>query len=343
MSGGVDSSVAAHLLKQEGHEVIGLFMWRGKHTDAGGSRTCCGKEDSLDARRVAHALEIHFEALDFETEFDELIDYFCREYNAGRTPNPCIVCNRILKFGRLLEYADRVGAGCIATGHYARIEHRDGRHLLLRGADRRKDQSYVLFDLEQEQLGRAIFPNGALTKKEIRNIASELNLPVKDKPESQEICFVPDDDYGRFLRERTPESIMPGPLKDMEGNVIGEHPGIQFFTIGQRRGVRIAFGEPMYVVRLEPETNIVVVGPNEALMKNEMTVSSVNWIVSAPSRPIRVDAKIRYREEPRPAVVHPLPEGRARVVFDQPERAITPGQAAVFYQGDVVVGGGWID
>jgi tRNA-specific 2-thiouridylase len=344
MSGGVDSSVAAHLLKQQDHDVAGLFMWKGRHADGGaGSRTCCGEADSLDACRVADALEIPFEIINFEKDFGRLIDYFCSEYNAGRTPNPCIQCNLWLKFGKLREYADKIGADYIATGHYARVEHRDGRHLLLRGADATKDQSYVLFSLTQDQLARAIFPNGAMTKAEIRRIAADLDLPVKDKPESQEICFVPDDDYGRFLRERTPNEVRPGPVADLDGNVVGEHPGIQFFTIGQRHGLRIAFGKPMYVVRLEPETNTVVMGPDEALMKRELTVSRVNWHIESPSGPIGVTAKIRYRHRPRPATVHPLPDGRARVVFDEPVRAVTPGQAAVFYQGDVVAGGGWIE
>jgi len=335
LSGGVDSAVAAYLLKESGHEVAGLFMSKGKYSPAG--------DESLDARRAAEALGLPLEVVDLEAEFGELIGYFCREYNAGRTPNPCCVCNARLKFGKLLEYADRTGARSIATGHYARVEHRCERYLLLRGCDESKDQSYALFCLTQDQLARAIFPNGGMTKQQIRKIAADLDLPVKDRPESQEICFIPHDDYGRFLRENIPESIKPGPVKDLQGNVVGEHPGIQFFTIGQRRGVRIAFGEPMYVVRLEAETNTVIVGPNEALMKTELTVSSVNWIAAPPSEPIRVEAKIRYREQPVPAVVHPLPHDRARVVFDRPERAVTPGQAAVFYHGEVVAGGGWID
>ncbi|NQT19517.1 MAG: tRNA 2-thiouridine(34) synthase MnmA [Planctomycetes bacterium] len=344
MSGGVDSSVAAHLLKQQGHDVTGLFMWKGRHANGGsGSRTCCSEEDSLDACRVADALEIPFEILNFEAEFARLIDYFCDEYNAARTPNPCIMCNLWLKFGRLQEYADKIGADYIATGHYARIEHRGGRHLLLRGVDSGKDQSYVLFCLTQDQLARAIFPNGEMTKREIRRIAADLDLPVKDKPESQEICFVPDDDYGRFLRERTPDEVRPGPVTDLDGSVVGEHPGVQFFTIGQRHGLRIPFGKPMYVVRLEPETNTVVMGPNDALMACELTVSSVNWSIEPPSEPLRVTAKIRYRHRPRPATVHPLTDGRARVVFGDPVRAITPGQAAVFYLEDVVAGGGWIE
>ncbi len=344
MSGGVDSSVAAHLLKQQGHDVAGVFMWKGRHTGGGtGSRTCCGEADSLDACRVADALDIPFEILNFEAEFGRLIDYFCSEYNAARTPNPCIMCNQWLKFGRLVDHADKIGADCIATGHYARIEHRDGRHLLLRGVDVSKDQSYVLFCLTQEQLARAIFPNGAMTKSEIRRIAAELDLPVKDKPESQEICFIPDDDYGRFLHERMPEAARPGPVVDLNGNVLGEHPGIQFFTIGQRHGLRIALGKPMYVVRLEPETSTVVMGPNEALMRRALAVSKVNWSIEPPLEPIRVTAKIRYRQRPAPAVVHPLSATCAKVVFDEPTRAVTPGQAAVFYQGPAVAGGGWID
>jgi len=345
MSGGVDSSVAAHLLKEQGHEVFGVFMWKGKFTDGcgGGNATCCGEADALDACRVADALGIPFDVLNLETEFAELIDFFCSEYNRGRTPNPCILCNERFKFGKLFDYARKLGATHVATGHYARIEHTAGRHQLLRGVDTNKDQSYVLFALKQDQLAHAIFPDGRLTKPEIRAIAARLNLPVKDKPESQEICFVPDDDYGGLLRRRTPDQVRPGPVKDLDGNVLGEHPGIQFFTIGQRHGLRIAFGKPVYVVRLDAETNAVIVGPNEALMRSELEVSSVNWMIDEPAEPIRGEAKIRYRQPALPATVHPLPGGRARIVFDQPARAVAPGQAAVFYQGDAVVGGGWIE
>ena len=344
MSGGVDSSVAAHLLLQQGHEVVGAFIWQGKTAETcEGVSHCCGENDALDARRVADALGIPFVMLNLENEFNELIDYFCREYGAGRTPNPCLICNRRIKFGKLLEYAGRIGADFIATGHYARTARRGGRHLLLRGLDANKDQSYVLFALTQEQLARTIFPDGELTKPEIRRIAAELNLPVKDKPESQEICFVPDDDYGRLLRERTPGAVRPGPVKDMDGNVVGEHPGIQFFTIGQRHGLRIAFGKPMYVVRLEREPNAVIVGTNDALMCRELVASQVNWIIEQPREPFRAQVKIRYKQPAQPATVHPLQDGRARVVFDVPARAVAPGQGAVLYLDDVVAGGGWIE
>ena len=344
MSGGVDSSVAAWLLKEQGHDVAGFFMWKrtfSKKCEA--AAACCSQADADDAARVAEAIGIPFHVVNFEREFAALIDFFCREYSAGRTPNPCILCNDWLKFGKLFDYADRIGAGHVATGHYARVEHRGGRHLLLRGLDANKDQSYVLFSLGQQQLARAIFPDGALTKPEIRRLAASLNLPVKDKPESQEICFVPDDDYGAFIRDRTPDAVKPGPVLDLDGAVLGEHPGIQFFTIGQRHGLRIAFGKPMYVVRLDAARNAVIVGPDSALLRRELVVSPVNWIIVPPASPIRADVKIRYKQPAQPASVEPLPDGRARVVFDSPVRAVAPGQAGVFYVGEVVAGGGWIE
>lgn len=346
MSGGVDSSVAALLLRDEGYEVIGLHMRPGvEHPEREGGRpTCCSAADAEDARRVAHALGIPFYVLNFREAFDSLIEYFCREYDRARTPNPCILCNRDLKFGRLLTYADAVGAAWVATGHYARVEHSSQRHHLLRGVDSEKDQSYALFALTQEQLGRALFPLGALRKAEVRKIARKSRLKVRDKPESQEICFVPGGNYGEVLRKRIPERIAPGPVVDTEGRVVGTHPGVQLFTIGQRRGLRIALGQPHYVVELRRETNTVVLGPGEHLLRTELLVSDVNWVsISPPSMPMAAQVQIRYRHSAAPATVSPLPENQAHVRFENPVRAITPGQAAVFYSGDVLLGGGWIE
>jgi len=338
MSGGVDSSVAAHLLLEQGHEACGVYMWRGSRDDA-----AAREEESRDARLVAERLGIPLEVLDLEAEFGGLIEYFCNEYSAGRTPNPCVMCNRRVKFDSVLKLADRIGAGSIATGHYARIDRAGGRWLLKRGVDRTKDQSYVLSYLSQQQLARAIFPNGDHTKQEIRRVAAELKLPVHDKPESQDICFIPDGDYGRFLRGYSGRADEPGPVVDTEGNVVGEHPGVRYFTVGQRHGIGIAFGRPMYVVRLDAAANTVVMGQNDALLRGELTVSAINWIVERPSEPLRAEVKIRYNQREVPATVHPLPGEAARIVLDRPVRAVTPGQAAVAYQGDTVLCGGWID
>ena len=344
MSGGVDSSVAAHLLKQQGREVTGVFFW--KPTYAGyceGAASCCSPADAHDAARVADANGIDFHVVNVAAEFEHLIDLFCREYDAGRTPNPCTVCNPTIKFARLIEFADRIGAEQVATGHYARTEIRGDRPMLLRAADPAKDQSYALFALTQAQLARTVFPCGGMAKPDIRRLAADLRLPVHDKPDSQEICFVPDNDYRRLLRERIPDSIKPGLVCGLDGAVLGEHPGVQLFTIGQRHGLRIAFGKPMYVVRLDRDTNTVVVGPDSALMRRELTVSHVNWLTAPPAGPFRASVKIRYTQPARPAMVTPLDAGKARIEFDEPVRAVAPGQAGVFYDDEVLIGGGWID
>jgi len=345
MSGGVDSAVAALRLQHDGFDVHGAFIWRGRFSDpaAGPAPADAAEMDSRDARLAAEALGIPFHVLNLEDDFGALIDRFCRDYGAGRTPNPCVRCNPAIKFGRLLELADRIGAERLATGHYARIGNSGARHLLLRARDAAKDQSYVLCMLSQQQLARAVFPNGDFTKPETRRLASEAGLPAKDKPESQEICFVPGNDYARLIRAVSPGSLRPGPVLDLDGKRIGEHPGIQLFTIGQRHGLRIAFGRPMYVVRLDAAANAVVVGPADALLRRELTASGVNWIVEPPREPLRAAVKIRYRQAALPATVRPLPDGRASVEFDEPARAVAPGQAAVFCLDDVVAGGGWID
>ncbi|RME39687.1 MAG: tRNA 2-thiouridine(34) synthase MnmA [Planctomycetota bacterium] len=361
MSGGVDSSVAACLLVEQGYEVVGLFMRTGVSSPAADTacpsgtagrdarhRGCCSASDAADARAVAGMLGVPFYALNFERQFDTLIDYFADEYAAGRTPNPCIVCNDRLKFGRLLEYADAVGADYVATGHYARIERRGGKSRLCKGVDGKKDQSYVLFGLPREVLDRVRFPVGHLRKDEVRDIARRFDLPNRDKPDSVEICFVPDGDYARVVRERCPEAFREGDVVDGEGRVIGRHRGIPHYTIGQRRGLRIAAGRPIYVTGLDVEHNTVRVGDDAALHAGGLIAGRLNALVPLPTGPFRAEVKIRYLHRPAPATVDIVSGGveggpAARVVFDEPQRAVTPGQAAVFYDGDVVLGGGWIE
>jgi tRNA-specific 2-thiouridylase len=348
MSGGVDSSVAALLLKRQGCDVVGVFMRSGAAIPGGPERIrscCCGVADAYDARRVADVLGVPFYVLDFEDGFRRLIDGFCAAYDRGETPNPCILCNRDLKFGRLLAYADTVGAGAVATGHYARRETRDGRVLVRRGADAAKDQSYVLFPLSQDQLARTRFPLGEMTKTEVRALAREAGLPVMDKPESMEICFVPGDDYRAILRERIPGRIREGDLRHVDGRLLGRHPGHQGFTIGQRHGLGVALGEPAYVVRIDAATNTVVLGGAEALLASACTVRDLAWGIAPPAPGTALESAVQIRSQHRaaPAVVTALAGGRAAIRFETPQRAVTPGQAAVFYGGDAVLGGGWIE
>jgi tRNA-specific 2-thiouridylase len=343
MSGGVDSSTAAYLLTRDGSEVIGLFMRTGVTVEEGAGRRCCSLADAEDARRVAERLGIPFYVLNCKAEFDRLIDYFCSEYLRGRTPNPCIRCNTELKFGKLVRYAHALGAEAVATGHYARVERRDGRWALRRGADPAKDQSYFLFGLGQEQLARARFPLGELTKTEVRALARSAGLPVQEKPESQDICFVPEASYREVLAERLGPP-RPGKLVDVSGKLVGEHPGCQNFTIGQRRGLGVALGMPYYVVAIEPETNTVVVGPESALLARGCSVRGLVWGALAGLRlPRPAHVQIRYQHHAAEATIVPTGADEVGVWFAEPQRAITPGQAAVFYQGDVVLGGGWIE
>jgi tRNA-specific 2-thiouridylase len=346
MSGGVDSSVAAHLLQEQGHEVIGLFMRSG--ATSGGeerrARTCCSVSDALDARDVADRLDIPFYVLDFERDFARIMDQFADEYAAGRTPNPCVMCNIWLKFGRLWSYGKQVGADFVATGHYARIATApDGTPRVARAIDRGKDQSYVLFGLRRELLPHVLFPVGPYPKAEIRAIARTLGLPVHDKPDSQEICFVPDDDYLGFVRARRPGLDTGGTVVDETGTVLATHSGIEAFTIGQRRGLGIAVGEPRYVVQIEPVSKTVTVGPRSALDKTGLEAARMNWQGLTPSGPIRCLAQIRAQHRAVPAAAEPLPGDRARVCFDIPQPAITPGQVVTLYQDDLVLGGGWIE
>jgi tRNA-specific 2-thiouridylase len=344
MSGGIDSSVSAVLLKRAGHDVTGVFMRHGVRAETparAGKQGCCSLEDAYDARRVADRLGIPFYTLNFERPFARIIDYFVSEYDRGATPNPCIVCNRDLKFGRLFEYAQAVGADYVATGHYARLERREGRVALLRAPDRGKDQSYVLFPLRQGELERILFPVGGIPKSRVRQIALEEDLQVAGKPESMEICFVPDNDHRRLLRERLGERLRSGDFQDRAGRVLGQHGGHQLFTIGQRKGLGAAFGRPMYVVAIEPERNVVILSEEDE-RRDAFTVREVNW-VSVEPRACQAQVKIRSMHPGARAHVEPLPEGRARVLFDEPQRALTPGQAAVFYDEDVLLGGGWIE
>ncbi len=436
MSGGVDSSVAACLLLEQGYDVVGLFMRVGvsapenetttdevpsspltkagsrRPDDIGGNGThgcgthddstctaappkparrlkqgCCSASDAADARFVAGMLGVPFYVLNFQDDFAEIMDYFAGEYVQGRTPNPCVVCNDRLKFGKLLDYADAVGAKYVATGHYARIGERDGQRTLMRGVDADKDQSYVLFGLRREVLDRVLFPVGDLAKPQVREVATRLNLPNDQKPDSVEICFVPDNDYARVVRERRPEAFTEGDVLNQAGAVIGQHQGIGHYTVGQRRGLGISAPNPIYVTKLNVLNNTVVTGEANALLASSLVAGRATFLVSPPTKPFRAAVKIRYLHQAAMATVTPMPEPTTphnhapnapseadgtgvaskpaahterkeqsnsrsdapknhrtvRVDFDEPQRAITPGQAVVFYDDDVVLGGAWID
>lgn len=346
MSGGVDSSAAAALLIDQGWDVIGitLKLWPQDCVNRAEDK-CCGPQAVTDARSVAHKLNIPFYLVDEAEEFQKVvINYFAEEYKAGRTPNPCVMCNERLKFGNLINRAKQLGADHIATGHYARIERRDdGRYLLKRGRDLRKDQSYFLFSLRQEQLSRTLFPLGELNKSDTRDTARHCGLKTADKEESMEICFVPDKDYGKFLQQANLVQKHRGEIVDLHGQVLGHHDGIEFYTIGQRKGLGLTSPKPLYVVELDAGKNRVVVGDDTALDRDELRVERCNWIsFEEPLAGMEVVAKIRYNHPGTPATLTPLPNGVASVKLHTPQRAITPGQACVFYQADLVVGGGWI-
>jgi tRNA-specific 2-thiouridylase len=347
MSGGVDSSVAAHLLREQGHEVIGLFMRTGAHTSvdsrADHKKGCCSAIDAGDARRVADRLDIPFYALDFERDFDRIIDYFADEYLAGRTPNPCVVCNSWLKFGKLWAYGRSLDADFIATGHYARLLRGPAGAELHRAVDPDKDQSYVLYGIRREVLERLLFPVGEYRKDEVRAMARRLGLGVADKPDSVEICFVPEGDHAALIRQRRPSAATVGTFVDTAGRVLGEHAGIERYTIGQRKGLGIAAGSRRYVLKIVPEANEVVLGDREELLAGGLRASGVNWLVEPPAGDVVCQAKIRYRHTPAPARLRVRPDGAVQVTFAEPQSAVTPGQAVVFYDGSRVLAGGWIE
>lgn len=342
MSGGVDSSVAACLLQRQGFEVIGLFMRTGVHAPESGGpahkKGCCSAVDAGDARRVADRLDIPFYALDFEDDFGRIMDYFVDEYTHGRTPNPCVVCNTWLKFGKLWSYGKQLGADYIATGHYVRADAGG----LYRASDPAKDQSYVLFGLRRALLPRLLFPIGGYRKDEVRTIARELGLGVAEKPDSVEICFVPDNDHAAFIRRRRPDVDTAGHIVDTSGRILAPHAGIEHFTIGQRKGLGSGSAGRRYVLDIIPETRDVVIGERQELLSSSLQASRVNWLIDAPAELLRCRAKIRYRHDPAEATVTVAGDG-ARVDFAEPQSAITPGQAVVFYDGDRVLGGGWIE
>jgi len=352
MSGGVDSSLTAYLLKESAYEVIGAILWIGDSgKDLPSHRSldrygCCGVSDMEDARSVAEKLGIPFYVLNLEEQFEEeVISYFCREYLEARTPNPCILCNEKVKFGALLGKARELEAAFVSTGHYARAEYDETRrrYLLKRGKDAKKDQSYVLFSLSQNQLAHALFPLGHLRKEDVRKKAMDLGLKVYDKPESQEICFIPGMDYRPFLRRRVSHGIEPGDIVDTQGRILGRHKGLPFYTIGQRKGLGLSAGRPLYVVKFDREKNLMFVGEKQEVYGSELIADRVNWIaMDELCQPIRVKAKIRYAHREADAIVEPSGDDTVKVEFMQPQEAITPGQAVVFYDGDMVLGGGWI-
>lgn len=346
LSGGVDSSTAAALLVKQGHQVIGVMMrlWATEQRQGIPENRCCSLAAVADAQRVCLLLNIPFHLLDFEEKFKaEVVDYFCDQYAIGRTPNPCLACNRQIKFKALLQRVFELGAEYLATGHYARIRQRDSEYQLLRGIDKEKDQSYVLYMLGQEELPRILFPLGEYTKQQVRAMAAQYRLPTAGKVESQDTCFVSDGDYRAFVAQQRPQTVRPGPILDLQGRQLGEHRGIAFYTIGQRQGLGIAAAHPLYVVEIDPVRNALIVGPKSALFRRELLAEQVHFVAGkAPPEPVPVTAKIRYKAEEAPALLIPMPNQKARVVFDQPQPAITPGQGVVFYQDEIVLGGGII-
>jgi len=345
MSGGVDSSVAAYLLKEQGYDVVGMTMkvWL-QSCISQAEDSCCGPTAITDARAVAHTIGIPHYVIDESLDFEKtVIDYFADEYRAGRTPNPCVICNEKVKFGNLWDKAHALGAEFIATGHYANLEHIEGRAVLRKGRDTRKDQSYFLFSLSQQQLGRTLLPLGEMTKPEIREIARRIGLKVADKADSQEICFVPGNDYKAFLRERLGEGdFHQGGIFDKAGKRLADHDGIELFTIGQRKGLPGGSAKPLYVIDIDPSTNRVIVGEAEDLFSEEFTMNRCNWLDGEPAAPFEANVKIRSAHPGVDATITPLGGGSARVRLHVAQRAVTPGQAAVCYEGDRVLCGGWI-
>lgn len=346
MSGGVDSSVAAFLMLRQGWDCLGCTMKLYENEDAGlpPERSCCALEDVEDAASVARRMGFRHYTFNYQEEFRrQVMDRFFAAYEAGRTPNPCVDCNRYLKFGSLLRRAAELGCEAVVTGHYARICRENGQWLLKKGLDKSKDQSYFLHMLSQNQLAHIRFPLGELEKTQVRAIAEEQGFVNARKSDSQDICFVPDGDYAKVLRLHTGRDPVPGPFLDSAGRVLGQHRGIIHYTVGQRRGLGLSFDQPYYVVRIDPASNAVVLGPKEELFSDVLFVPAFHWISGrVPEGPIRCAVRIRYRHQEQPATLTPLANGGARVVFDEPQRAVTPGQSAVAYDGDTVLGGGEI-
>ena len=351
MSGGVDSSVAAALLKEKGYEVIGvtmnLFSLPPKYCKSEDLRSCCGWKAVEDAHRVAIVLCISHYVADLRKDFKkEVIADFCEQYARGRTPNPCIRCNQYLKFETLMAKALKLEADCLATGHHARITYdsKSKKYLLKKGRDKKKDQSYFLYTMTQDQLSRTLMPVGNFTKEDVREKAQNMGLSVAKKPESQEICFIPDNDYVGFLQSKISEAFSPGPILDLKNRILGQHRGIVHFTIGQRKGIRISSPHPLYVLEIQGMKNRIVVGRNEELYRKKLLVSQIKLIsMEKIEKPISIRAKIRYKHKEAKALLIPLVTGKAMVEFEQAQRAITPGQSVVFYDGDVVIGGGIIE
>lgn len=349
MSGGVDSSVSAALLKERGYEVIGLTMHLWDNTKIGGNKIkgrCCSIEDIYDARRVAAVIDIPHYVINLEENFKQIIvDPFIDNYLTGKTPSPCILCNSHLKFAFLLEKAISLGATKLATGHYARVEYDEQRQrwLLKKGIDKQKDQSYFLFNLNQYQLSKSLFPLGNLTKKEVRILAEKYKLPVAKKAESQQLCFISNDNYRNFIINHYKEKIEEGNFISTDGKIIGKHKGLFNYTIGQRRKLGIAFGKPMFVVKINPLTNEIILGEEKELYNSIAIAEKVNWVsITNPSNDFKGKVRVRYKHEEASATIVPLDNNKIKVIFDEPQRAITPGQALVIYQEDILIGGGWI-
>lgn len=341
MSGGVDSSTTAAILKREGHDVVGVTMQLWDYGDGEGG--CCSADDIRDARRVADQIGIPHYVVNYMDIFKKyIVEDFINKYISGRTPNPCVLCNQFMKFNFLLRRAMELGAEYLATGHYAGIEEDGGKLYIRKAKDEIKDQSYFLFALTQKELRRIIFPLGSMTKNEVREIAKEMNLRVANKPDSQEVCFITGGDYRDFLRVHTRMNSKRGEIVDTDGNVLGYHWGIFSFTVGQRRGLGIAKGKPLYVIKVEPELNRVVVGEGKDILRTALIADNIIWADEPPLGEVQIKAKIRYRHRESDAVVHTKSNEEALVEFKTPQRAMTPGQAVVFYKGDRVLGGGWI-
>lgn len=347
MSGGVDSSVAAYLLKQQGYDVIGITMqvWPGDKEYEEMEGSCCSLSAVEDARRVAYKLDIPFYVMNFKEIFKEkVINYFVDEYLAGRTPNPCIACNKFIKFDTLLKKAQALGAEYVATGHYAKIEKLNDRYIVKRSKDDKKDQTYVLYNFTQDQLAHTLMPCGDYSKDRIREIAKEIGLRVHDKKDSEEICFIPDNDHGSYIKRHTENKVKPGNFVDKDGNILGKHKGIVYYTIGQRKGLGIAFGTPMYVIDIIASKNLVVLGAEKDIFKTQLIAGNTNFIpFDQLKEEMKVSAKIRYQSKPCSATITPIEHNKIKVTFDEPQRAITKGQSVVFYMDSLLVGGGIID